>query len=68
VFVLALAFKRSNGHGAFAGLLAGICTVVVFAFHPATRAVSYLWHNPLGVVVVLIVGMAVSLSTQPSGR
>jgi Na+/proline symporter len=48
VFVLALGFKRANGHGAFFGLLAGICTVVVFAFHPATRGVSYLWHNPLG--------------------
>ncbi len=42
VFVLALGFRRSNGHGAFAGLLAGICTVVVFAFHPrhARRVVS----------------------------
>jgi len=25
--------------------------------------VSYLWHNPLGVAVVLIVGVAVSLVT-----
>jgi Na+/proline symporter len=65
VFVLALAFKRSNGHGAFVGLLAGIVTVVVFAFHPATRGVSYLWHNPIGVAVVLVVGMAVSLFTAP---
>ena len=65
VFVLALAFKRSNGHGAFFGMLAGISTVVVFAFHPATRGVSYLWHNPIGVVVVVVVGMAVSLMTKP---
>jgi SSS family solute:Na+ symporter len=65
VFVLALGFRRSNGHGAFFGLLAGICTVVVFAFHPATRGVSYLWHNPLGVVVVVAVGMTVSLMTKP---
>jgi Na+/proline symporter len=65
VFVLALAFKRSNGHGAFFGMLAGISTVVVFAFHPATRGVSYLWHNPIGVVVVVVVGMAVSLATKP---
>jgi hypothetical protein len=39
--------------------------VVVFAFHPATRGVSYLWHNPIGVAVVLVVGMAVSLFTAP---
>ena len=65
VFVLALAFRRANGTGAFYGLLAGICTVVVFAFHPATRDVSYLWHNPIGVAVVVVVGMTVSLLTRP---
>jgi solute:Na+ symporter, SSS family len=64
VFVLALGFRRSNGHGAFAGLLTGICTVVVFAFHPATRSVSYLWHNPIGVVVVVVVGLTVSALTK----
>jgi solute:Na+ symporter, SSS family len=65
VFVLALAFRRANGHGAFIGLLSGILFVVGFAFHPATRDVSYLWHNPIGVVVVLVVGMSVSLLTAP---
>jgi SSS family solute:Na+ symporter len=68
VFVLALAFKRATGTGAFVGLLAGIGTVLVFAFHPATRSVSFLWHNPLGVVVVLIVGATVSLFTKPQPR
>jgi Na+/proline symporter len=68
VFVLALLFKRANGHGAFVGLVAGISTVVVFAFHPATKGVSYLWHNPIGVAVVLIVGMTVSLLTKPQAR
>jgi Na+/proline symporter len=66
VFVLALLFKRANGHGAFVGLLAGITFVVVFAFLPATRSVSYLWHNPIGVAVVLVVGMTVSLLTPAS--
>ena len=65
VFVLALAFKRANGHGAFAGLFSGILFVVVFAFHPATRSVSYLWHNPIGVAVVVVVGITVSLLTRP---
>jgi SSS family solute:Na+ symporter len=68
VFVLALAFRRANGHGAFAGLLAGIIVVVAFAFHPATRGVSYLWHNPIGVAVVLVVGLPVSLLTAPRPR
>jgi Na+/proline symporter len=65
VFVLALAFRRANGHGAFVGLLSGIVVVVLFAFNPATRGISYLWHNPLGVAVVVIVGTAVSLMTKP---
>ncbi len=60
VFVLALGFKRANGTGAFVGLLAGLATVLVFAFHPRTRGISYLWHNPLGVIVVVVVGLAVS--------
>ena len=66
VFVLALAFRRANGTGAFVGLLAGITAVLVFAFHPRTRGVSYLWHNPIGVAVVVIVGMTVSLVTSSS--
>jgi hypothetical protein len=37
--------------------------VLVFAFHPATRGISFLWHNPLGVIVVLVVGSIVSLLT-----
>jgi Na+/proline symporter len=68
VFVLALLFKRANGHGAFAGLVAGISFVVVFAFHPATKGVSYLWHNPIGVIVVVAVGLTVSLLTKPQAR
>jgi Na+/proline symporter len=68
VFVLALVFKRANGHGAFVGLVAGISAVVAFAFHPATKSVSYLWHNPLGVFVVVVVGLTVSLLTRPQER
>jgi solute:Na+ symporter, SSS family len=76
VFVLALTFRRATGTGAFVGLLAGIATVLMFAFHPSTRGVSFLWHNPLGVAVVVIVGMFVSLLTartsglerRPSGE
>jgi SSS family solute:Na+ symporter len=63
VFVLALAFRRANGHGAFVGLIAGIAVVAIVAFHPATRNISFLWHNPIGVVVVVIVGLIVSALT-----
>jgi Na+/proline symporter len=63
VFVLALAFRRANGAGAFVGLLAGIAAVAVFASHPATKGISFLWQNPLGVIVVLMVGSIVSLMT-----
>ena len=65
VFVLALTFRRATGTGAFVGLLAGLATVVTFAFHPSTKGISFLWHNPLGVIVVLVVGVIVSLFTQP---
>jgi SSS family solute:Na+ symporter len=63
VFVLALGFKRATGTGAFVGLLAGIGGVFAFASNPATRDVSFLWHNPLGVIIVVVVGLAVSLIT-----
>jgi solute:Na+ symporter, SSS family len=63
VFVLALAFRQSNGHGAFAGLVGGIATVAIVATHPATKDMSFLWHNPIGVAAVLVVGLAVSAMT-----
>jgi len=67
VFVLALAFRHVNGHGAFAGLIGGMATVAVVATHPATRDLSFLWHNPIGVVAVLVVGLAVSAMTGGRG-
>jgi Na+(H+)/acetate symporter ActP len=66
VFVLALAFRQSNGHGAFAGLIGGMTAVAIVAVHPATKDISFLWHNPIGVAAVLVVGVAVS--TMTGGR
>jgi Na+/proline symporter len=63
VFVLALAFRRSNGHGAFAGLIGGMATVAIVAALPATRDISFLWHNPIGVAAVVVVGVVVSAMT-----
>jgi Na+/proline symporter len=63
VFVLALGFRRVNGHGAFFGLIGGMTTVAIFASHPQTKGVSFLWHNPIGMIAVVAVGMAISAAT-----
>jgi SSS family solute:Na+ symporter len=63
VFILALGIKRANGHGAFIGLIAGLATVFIVAFHPATRTISYLWYNVIGAVAVTVVGILVSVFT-----
>jgi len=63
VFVLAIGSRRATGTGAFWGLLGGLAAVTVIAFHPATRGISFLWHNVVGFVGVLTVGMAISLAT-----
>ena len=65
VFVLALAFKRTTGTAAFAGLIGGMAVVMAVAFHPATSGISFLWHNPIGVIAVVVVGLLVSLITPP---
>ncbi len=65
VFILAIATRRATSAGAFWGLLAGMTVVATVAFHPATSHVSYLWHNLIGTVVVVIVGMTISLATRP---
>jgi SSS family transporter len=58
VFILAIAFPRASGTGAFVGLIAGMSAVAWFAsFTP----VAFLWHNLIGAVAVVIVGLAVSL-------
>jgi Na+/proline symporter len=68
VFVLALAVRRANGTGAFIGLLAGMGVVAAVAFHPSTKSLSFLWHNPIGVVVVVAVGIVVSVATGGNPR
>jgi Na+/proline symporter len=60
VFVLAIGTRRTNGHGAFAGLLAGIATVAVVA---NTTRISFLWYNVVGCVAVVLVGIVVSRLT-----
>ena len=58
VFILAIAFPRASGHGAFLGLLAGMSVV---AWVASFTKVAFLWHNVIGAIVVVVAGMAVSL-------
>jgi Na+(H+)/acetate symporter ActP len=60
VFILAVAVPRANGHGAFVGLVAGMASV---AWTASYTSVAFLWHNVIGAVVVVIVGLVVSLAT-----
>jgi SSS family transporter len=57
VFLLAM-IPRARGLGAFLGLLAGMLAVGLVNF--GEPAVSFLWHNVIGAVTVVVVGMVVS--------
>ena len=59
VFVLAIGTRRAIGHGAFVGLICGMLGVAFVAF--AYPDISFLWHNVVGVVVVVVVGMLITL-------
>ena len=61
VFILAVAFPRVTSNGAFIGLIAGMGAV---AWAASATNVAFLWHNVIGAVAVVIVGMAVSLVTK----
>jgi Na+/proline symporter len=64
VFILAVAFPRATGNGAFVGLLAGMGSV---AWAATYTNVAFLWHNVIGAVAVVAVGMAVSLIERRRG-
>ena len=64
VFLLAM-IPRARSLGAFVGLIAGMLTVAAVArFAPS---VSFLWHNVVGAVAVVAVGMVLSLG-KGAGR
>ncbi len=65
VFMLALGWKRANGHGAFAGLLGGMAAVWVVA---TQTPVEFLWLNVVGAVAVFAVGVVVSALTGGNTR
>ena len=57
VFVLAVGFRGATANGAFLGLLAGMASV---AWAASFTTVAFLWHNVIGVVAVVVVGLAIS--------
>jgi Na+/proline symporter len=58
VFILAIAFPRATGNGAFVGLIAGMSAV---AWVAGFTRVAFLWHNVIGAVTVVMVGLLISL-------
>ena len=65
VFILAILTKRATASGAFWGMLAGMAVVLTVAFSPWTSGIAFLWHNLIGAVVVVVVGMAISYLQRP---
>ncbi len=63
VFLLAM-IPRARALGAFVGLIAGMGTVAAVSFGAPT--VSFLWHNVIGAVTVVVVGLALSRGSAPS--
>jgi len=59
VFILAILTKRATARGAFWGLIAGIATVLTVAIQ--LPWIEFLWHNLIGAVVVVFVGMVISV-------
>ena len=57
VFMLAILTKRATSIGALVGLAAGMTVVLIVAF---TTPIAFLWHNLIGAVVVVVVGLVVS--------
>ena len=57
VFLLAM-IPRARGLGAFIGLVSGMAAVAAVSF--GAPQISFLWHNVVGAVVVVTVGVLVS--------
>ncbi|MBY0495848.1 MAG: sodium:solute symporter [Cyanobacteria bacterium] len=61
VFILAVGFPRANSAGALAGMIAGMTVIVSIA---TFTKLAFLWHNPIGAIVVVSVGLLVSEFTR----
>src|SRR5438876_10717248 len=58
VFLLAM-IPRARATGAFFGLIAGMTTVGAVNF--GAPSISWLWHNVIGAVTVVAVGLGLSV-------
>ena len=65
VFLLAM-IPRARGVGAFVGLLAGMGSVAYVSFQ--MPEISFLWHNVIGAVAVVVVGMLLSVVTPDAPK
>ncbi len=64
VFLLGLWTKRTNQHGAIAGLIAGVAVnIILWLFFPS---VSWLWWNAIGCGIAFAVGYLLSLLFRAS--
>ena len=61
VFILAVGFKRANSTGALVGMVAGMTAIVSIA---TFTKLAFLWHNPIGALIVVCVGLIVSELTR----
>jgi hypothetical protein len=64
-FVLAVGTKRTNGHGAFFGVLAGVAAVQLAARY---SGVSFHYYNLVGTLAAVVVGYGLSLAFPTSER
>jgi SSS family transporter len=64
VFLLSM-IPRARATGAFVGLLAGMAAVGAVNF--GAPSVSFLWHNVVGAVTVVVVGMIISAAGRMGG-
>jgi SSS family solute:Na+ symporter len=63
VFLLAMV-PRARASGAFVGLLCGMAAVAAVNF--GAPAISFLWHNVVGAVTVVVVGLILSWTPRDS--
>lgn len=63
VFLLAM-IPRARALGAFVGLICGMLVVGAVSF--GLPSISFLWHNVIGAVVVVVVGVVLSQGPRPA--
>jgi SSS family solute:Na+ symporter len=59
VFILAILTKKATARGAFWGMVAGVAVVLFVAIQ--LPWIEFLWHNVIGAVVVVVVGLLISV-------